>query len=173
MKIHIPTWLTDTLKDFRKEIIRFLIVSGGLGAVILAYVTGIGTHLFVLISNHIVITAVLILFSLFYLLGRANVVSRINKNKPKHNEPTIVQHELMQFDRYKWDVTVYSNGHFEISNIPYCAQHDLRLVKKTPLYFCPRFDECHLSISYRDIPFIIGNLESFLEKQLREQHTQQ
>jgi len=172
MKIHVPTWLTDTLKDFRKEIIRFLIVSGGLGAILLAYVTGIGTHLFALISSHIIILLVLILFSLFYLLGRRNEISK-TQIKLKKNEITITQHELIQFGRFKWDVTIFSNGHFEISQVPYCAHHDFRLVEQWPLYFCPRFDECNLSISYKDIPFHVGNLESYIEKQLREQRTQQ
>jgi hypothetical protein len=172
MKIHIPTWLTDTLKDFRKEIIRYLIVFGGLGAIILAYVTGIGTRLFALISSHIITVAVLILFALFYLLGRRNEKSK-TQIKTKKADIAITQHELVQFGNFKWDVTVYSNGHFKISDIPYCAHHDLRLVEKWPLYFCPRFDECHLNISYKDIPFHVGNLESYIEKQLREQRTQQ
>ena len=172
MKIHIPAWLTDTLKDFRKELIRFAIVSGGLGAVILAYVTGFGTHLFALISSHITIIAVLILFALFYLLGRRNEKSRtLTKTK---NKVSIVQQELFQYGPLKWDMTIYSNGHFKVAPLPYCASHDMRLVKQGPLYFCPRFGtECNSQISYKNIPIAKAEVESHIESQLRKRHTQQ
>jgi len=174
MKIHIPSWLTDTLKDFRKAIIGFAVASG-IGALILAVVSGIGTYVFALISTHIVIIALallsLLLIASAYLAGKRN---EKKKHTPKEEKSTyIVQQELFQYGSLKWDVTIYSNGHFEVAPFPYCARHDMRLVAQGPLYFCPAHNECPSQISSKAIPIAKERVESYIESELRKKRTEQ
>src|SRR4030042_6780855 len=174
MKIHIPIWLIDTLKDFRKAIIGFAVVSG-IGALIFAFASSFYTLVFALISTHIVIIALslLILLSIAsaYLLGKRNEKKKL---APKAIETiSVVQQELLQYGSFKWDVTIYSNGHFKVAPFPYCAHHDMRLVEQWPLYFCPVYEECRSQISYKDIPIAKDQVESYIESELRKRRTQQ
>lgn len=165
MKNKILTWLIDTLKDFRKALITFFVASG-IGALIVASLIKFGTRGYYLISNHLTEIGILLLFTLFYLLGR-----RTEKSKfliQSNNKVSIVHHDLVQIGNLKWDITIYSDNNFTIEPIPYCAIHDMKLVEQWPLYFCPRNNECNIFISKRDLPVAVATVESHIESQLRK-----
>lgn len=164
MNKSISTSIKEILKEFRQGILAAIAVL--VVASTLALLKSVRNLVYDLLQMPTTIGALLLLSALFFLLGK-----QIGKKKDIKKIPEVTQQNLIQYGYLKWDITVYSNGHFEVAPMPYCSSHDMRLVEQWPLYFCPRFGECNSQISYREIPVAKAQVESYIESEIRKRNT--
>lgn len=159
------TWLKETMKETWKQVIAVVVVATGLGAAIWAALKYLAGYVTDLVSTETTLGVLLLVILLTYILGRLNEKT---KWKPKEDEIKVEQSDLVPIGPFKWEITLYSDGDFEISSLPFCKNHNTRLVEHWPLYFCPIDGNCP-NISYTDLPVARQQAHSIMEAHLRKQ----
>ena len=140
----------------------FILGAGGLGAFLLNLFYDAGALVETLLGSQTTLGISIVLIILAAILGYL-------RGKPKKKRAVKIVEELfMGGESYKWKITLYSNGSFQMEPIPYCSKHEMVLFENYPLYLCPLHNECNCQISRSDLPAIRDRSRSIIEAHIRE-----
>lgn len=158
-------WLKSLGQDFQRGIVTYIVVAAGLGAWLLAKLKVIGPAAYDLVNSRINICLALLLCALSYLLG---LIFGKMKWKPKDEFKTL-EKSLVPIGPFKWEVTVFSDKSFTISEMPYCKTHDMKLIENMMVYVCPVGRDCQ-STNRFELRTMQQQVESVMEAHLRKQN---
>lgn len=160
-----------TLRKLPKELIKFLsvllhnifaaILIGIIGLpILISLVTGTLNTLIQAMKLPIPLWATISLVYLCCLYTYLKVSQYLKKNTPSDN-PTI---KLIEIGNFKWKTSIHENGDFEIHPIPYCKEHEIKLVSHSIGYFCPAIQlGCKSQIMKKDIKVQYDTATSIIE----------
>lgn len=159
-------FLKEAGKEIGKQLIVGLVSISGIVAIIWTGAKlsgGFALHLIHSKTN----TSILFLgMTLAYLLGR---VTGKRKWKPKEEEFCIKEKSLIPIGPFKWEVTVFSDKSFVVSEMPYCKTHDMKLIENTMVYACPVGRDCQATNRF-ELHTMQQQVESIMEAHLRKQN---
>ncbi|MBK5273879.1 MAG: hypothetical protein JJE30_02345 [Desulfuromonadales bacterium] len=85
--------------------------------------------------------------------------------KQTHNEPTS-ETKYLTTGPYKWAVTVYKSGKFNLDEYPICKDHDLKFIFGSQSKYCP-CGGCHNNLSDYDAFKVEETVKSIIERNIR------
>lgn len=152
MQNKLTKWLLDSIGDFRTQIIS---------AVVLYLLSSVGILWLKSVLKAPVPLWLVIVISLSILFGCVILfLIHSYKHTPK------VKNELIEAEVLKWETTFQNKSIINVSNIPFCKTHDLRLTKFKDTYDCTEKD-CNTSIEIHMLPIVYKVAFSHIERDIR------
>jgi len=158
-------WITNRIKKLfenTESTITTVIVLAFFGgsASILALSKKASTFFLQILNTPTPLWATILLVLLCCLYTYLKASQYLSKNNPS-NDPII---ELKEIGNFKWKTIIHKNGNFDVSQIPYCKEHEIKLVPHGISYFCPALHiGCKSQIKKEDLKLQYDIAKSFIE----------
>lgn len=119
-------------------------------------------------QKHVILPLWSIPLGLLGLCAFILIIMRSSRHADDHHSK-MEESSFIQIGRLKWNATFSRDNRLVgLEQIPYCVQHEMKLVEQFPLYFCPLYGECNSNISRKDLPVAYQQAKSIIEAQLRK-----
>ena len=154
MKTKLPSILTTICRSIKQEF-QGSPIKTSLAVIAFLSVSGLGIyshrHISALITkteetNISAITFAILLLGVSFLLLR--------KQRQRTNQNSAVRNDLIEAEGFKWETTYQNKSIINVSDIPFCKTHNLRLTKFKDTYDCMEND-CTTSIKTNMLPIVI------------------
>jgi len=83
-------------------------------------------------------------------------------------------YEIQYFDdsKFRWKYKIFHDDSFEVDENPFCLKHDLQFVCDDTYKFCPSLSECGCKLPYKHFNQYFAQVESFIDRQIRNHKKQ-
>jgi vacuolar-type H+-ATPase subunit I/STV1 len=164
-------WLIKALKvifsDIRQAIISIIVgvIALSIGGVYL-FAKNVWLHLKAIMQSPTPLWVAILLAVLCCLYTYLKASQYLRKKiQSSLNPPNAA---LIEIGNFKWNLTIFKNGGFEIHPIPYCKIHETRFVPFKQVYICPAYPlGCHSAIKKEDLKLQQDVAHSFIEHKLK------
>jgi len=110
---------------------------------------------------HTILLLVPLLLFLIWLLSY--IYPKFKKDQPKT--------KYFIVDKFKWQVIINNKNSVKINKTPFCAKHDLRMIKGHFYYGCPEYpNSCTVVLSNKIHYETYSKALSHIEKEILESH---
>ena len=103
---------------------------------------------------------------LYTYVKSSKIPTTLNREGQPANEPPPFKIKYLTTGPYKWKVTVFNDGEFDLDECPICTAHDLKFIFGNQSKYCPNLD-CNNRLSQYDEFKVRETVKSLIERNIR------